>query len=253
MHDAPSSNAKDNTVKQLNFTKKIDINNNLYVKAYFGDELKILLDSKKNEIANCYRDVFNESWGEDWTTESALDEIVSNLTHTTDRNPVATFLFYKGVIVGFSWGAIMSCESLRIHGDMPHSLSYRSKSDGYKVAQYWMSTVVAKKKIFSWREIGVLKNYRKNVYHFLSLPLFQIVTQQGCDVTLGWTQVSCSAFKLHLGVGLYPIHFFITDDLTLISGNVKKIKALLEKRVFEYDSLTSSRKAINKIQSYLCV
>ena len=58
-------------ITELNQILKERMGQEFVIKMYFGKELDILTEKQLLEIANCYKEIFNESWGESWTTESA--------------------------------------------------------------------------------------------------------------------------------------------------------------------------------------
>ena len=49
------------------------------LKFYFGNQVSMIDEDVIYSLAECYRDVFNESWGENWTISSAMEEIKSCL------------------------------------------------------------------------------------------------------------------------------------------------------------------------------
>ena len=95
---------------ELNQSLKKKMGQAFTIKTCFGKELEWLTNEQLLEIANCYKEVFNESWGESWTTESALEEVTDALTWRPHRIPIAAFLYENHKVVGFSWGLLMQKE-----------------------------------------------------------------------------------------------------------------------------------------------
>ena len=97
---------------------------------------------------------------------------------------------------------------------MPFDLSIKKKAEGLRVSRYWLDNVV-KKKVFLWRELGVSKQYRREIAPFLCFPLFSESSINGYEVMLLSTNLSSQVFKICLGANSVPIHFFLINDLLL--------------------------------------
>ena len=226
--------------------------NDYNVVTYTSNTLHQLSNHTRTELANCYRDVFNESWGESWTTALALDEIERVLSTSDKRKPVAVLLFYHGRIVGFTLGSIIHWDQLSLEYDMPFELSADKKTEGYAVAQYWLREVVAYHTVCFWSHTGILKAHRNNRLYTMALPLYQYATQQNCKALLMWTSLDAPAFKLALSIGLYPIHYFISGNLCLIGGNVNTVRELMETTLLKKQARPAYREAAQRIKHYLC-
>ncbi len=219
------------------------------IKVYFGKELELLTDLQLLEIANCYKEVFNESWGESWTTESALKEVRENFTWRKHRIPVAAFLCVDSRIVGFAWALLQESEYL-MERDMPFDLPIKEKRIGLNVSRYWLDAIV-RKKIFLWREVGVLRPYRRDITAFLGLTLFNRAYESGHDTIMLWTNLSSQEFKWGLGMGLFPLHFFLINDLLLMGGSVKQAIRIFSSVIGTKNVAKSNRKVMENINHYL--
>src|SRR5690606_11288391 len=130
-------------------------------------------------LAACYAEVFNESWGEDWTIASALKEIQSCINCHEDYLPVMSLLFREERVIGFSWGFIMDASSLT-EDSQPFSSSSFKRHESVTVARYWLEQVARCGKLISVRELGVLQEYRNDKTPYLCLPIFEKAEAEGC-------------------------------------------------------------------------
>ena len=138
---------------ELNHILRERIGQEFTIKMYRGRELESLTHRQFLEIANCYKEVFNESWGESWTTASAMKEVKDSLKCSPHRIPIAMFLNRNECIVGFAWGMLLDKEDLMLR-DMNFYLPKGKKQEGIDVLKYWLDNV-AKKKECSFIENSV--------------------------------------------------------------------------------------------------
>ena len=109
-----------------------------------------------------------------------------------------------------------------------------------------------KKKLFLFRELGVLKPYRREVTPYLCFPLFQQASINNYDVALLSTNLSSQVFKWGLGIGLFPLHFFMIDKLILMGGSVKYAAGVFEELIRGNLNKTSYGDVTENINRYLC-
>lgn len=228
------------------------MHNDYTLETYTTKTLHQLSNQSRIELANCYRDVFNESWGESWTTASALDEINRILSQADGRKPIIAVLLFRGSIVGFTLGSILHRDQLSLDFDMPPELTTAKKAEGYAVAQYWLRHVVANSSLCVWSHTGIIKGRRNNRLYSMALPLYQYASKLDCKVLLMWTSVKSPAFKLALSIGLYPIHYFISGNLCLIGGDVSKVRKLMETALQKNHARAAYREGGQRIKHYLC-
>lgn len=113
---------------QVNISLESKLDSTWWVRAYQQSELDIMSETQLTEVADCYRDIFNESWDENWTTETALDEIRDIFQgHHEGRTPIAVLLYKDGRVSGFSWGLVTTVEYLIANRDMPYDLALKKK------------------------------------------------------------------------------------------------------------------------------
>ena len=218
---------------------------------YYGDQVGYIDEDTLVSVAECYRDVFNESWEENWTTHSALAEIRSCLQPDPDRIPIVSLLFRQDRVIGFCWAFAMDCDTLDIV-NAPFTSSQLKRHETVEVTQYWMREVSTKKRFISIRELGVIKEYRQDKAPFLCLPVFDKAQDVKCDVVFFRTKVSSKAFKWSLGVGFVPLQFFMQDGLLLMQGSIKYAINLLN-GLLGGQKRKSQHMIISNINRYLCL
>ena len=221
------------------------------VEFYYGDQVASIDEETLTLIAECYRDVFNESWGENWTVHSALIEVRSCLRSYPDRTPMVSLLFREGVVIGFCWAFAMDADVLD-NDNAPFTSSTLKRHESVEVTRYWMQEVSSKKRFISIRELGVIKEYRQDKAPFLCLPVFDKAQDVGCDVVFFRTKISSKAFKWSLGVGFVPLQFFMRDGLLLMQGSIKYAINLLN-GLLGGQKRKSQHMIISNINRYLCL
>jgi len=225
----------------------------LRIQTFEGNQVDRLSESQLVQIAHCYREIFNESWGESWDEVSALREVKYNLRVERGRTPIASFLYQGHKLIGFAWGVLLNKDSLAAERDMPFGLHSDEKEKGLKVSLYWLDNIAKQNKLFLLRELGVLKTHRKLMAPFLTISAFKRAINLGYNTTLFWTNIDSGVFNWGLGVGLTPVHFFITKNLLLMFGSISYTVSILE-RAFSNDSSGTKRYSefFGNINRYLC-
>lgn len=222
------------------------------VERFYGEDLATLSEDVWKQIAHCYKTIFNESWGESWTDESAMTEVRKMLDWTGSRIPLAVLLYHESKVIGFSMGQVMEKKDLTLEEDMSPTLPLSKKKEGMAVMKYWLGSVVNKEKFLFFRELGVLREYQLEVSPFLGLPLIEKARKLSCDVVFCRVNTKCKAFKWHLGVGFSPIHFFRKNNLLLMLGSAKYAAGVLENMIRQSLDKDSHRVLMGNINRYLC-
>lgn len=238
-------------ISKLNKTLAEQAGLDFQLKFYFGNEVSMIDEDVIYSLAECYRDVFNESWGENWTTRSALEEIKSCLQPELDRTPILTLLFRQERVIGFCWGFVVESEDLSANNS-PFSSSKLKRHESIDIARYWLENVGKKSKFVTMRELGVIKEYRNDKAAFLSLPLFQKACDCECKVIFVRTKISSKAFKWGLGIGLVPLQFFMMDGLLLMQGSLNYAVSVLS-GLLEGSKRKSQHAILSNINRYLCI
>ncbi|MDX1490884.1 MAG: hypothetical protein R3332_06325 [Pseudohongiellaceae bacterium] len=236
---------------ELNDSVREKLGEEYALEVYSGRQVETISEETFDEIARCYMTVFNESWGESWTIESAKKEVKDSLHWDSSRIPLLSLLYKDDTIIGFCWVVLLSKDQLCLERDMPWELSQEQKLTGMETSNYWLEQVVKKEKIMFIKELGALKEHRQKVTPFLCVPLFEQALEQGYDVAFLWTNVNSKAFKWGLGVGFSPVHFFITQNLLLMYGSVKGSVDIFRSVVNASFSKKSQYNMIQNINKYL--
>ena len=223
-----------------------------HLNIYFADELNQLSPQNLLAIADCYREIYNESWGESWTIDTAMAEVQENLRVDPQRIPIATILYQENKVIGFSWGQMIDKDHLCAERDMPFDVSQEKKEEGLAVAQYWVGSVIGtKSSLFMSRELALLQRYRRELSPYLSFPLFAQALECGSEVAMSWASLSTNAYKWSLGIGFVPIHFFISGDHLLFGGSVARAVDVYAHALGLQDPSKGKRELINNINRYL--
>ena len=238
-------------VARLNLKLQQQFGDDLYLQCYSGDQLFRLPKSTLHSLADCYAEVFNESWGEDCTRESALEEIHSCMDCDPDYTPVMSILFRDEKVIGFCWGFIMDAASLTDES-APFSSSDLKRHESVNVARYWLNDVSKKSRFISIRELGVIREYRQDKTPYLTLPIFEKARATECNVAFFRTRISSKAFKWSLGVGFVPLQLFMVDGLLLMKGSVKYAMELLYGSIDQMKKRKCQVEIIGNIKRYMC-
>jgi hypothetical protein len=236
---------------RLNMKLQNQFGEDFNVQCYAGSQLDRIPRSTLLSLAQCYAEVFNESWGEDWTLESALREINNCINCDPAYLPIMTILFKEERVIGFSWAYLLDTDVL-VPGSSPFSNSKVKRHESVEVARYWMDTVSSKSRLVSIRELGVIKEYRQDKTPFLTLPIFEKVSAQDCNVAFFRTKLSSKAFKWSLGVGFVPLQLCMVDELLLMRGNVRYAMSLLYGSIDAAIKRKTQAEIIGNIRRYMC-
>jgi hypothetical protein len=238
-------------IAKLNKTLAEQAGLDFNLKFYFGDQVSMLDEDVIYSLAECYRDVFNESWGENWTVNSAMEEIKSCLKADIEKMPILTLLFKQEKVIGFCWGFVVESGDLNVVNS-PFSSSQLKRHESVDIAKYWLESVGKKSKFVTMRELGVIKEYRNDKAPYLSLPLFEKAKDFDCKVIFVRTKISSKAFKWGLGIGLVPLQFFMVDGLLLMQGSLNYAVSVLS-GLLEGSKRKSQHAILSNINRYLCV
>lgn len=238
-------------VSKLNKNLKEQCGAEFNLQFYSGSQLQEISEEIIVSLAKCYAQVFNESWGESWSIESAIVEIKKCINCDKQYLPLMSLLFREGEVVGFSWAFILEKNSLN-NDSKPFSASELKRHECINVARYWLDEVAKKEKLTSIRELGVLKEFRQDKTPYLCLPIFEKAKTLNCMVVFFRTKVTSRAFKWSIGVGLIPIQLFIKDDLLLMHGSIRYATEILSGMVESFSKRKSQLKIIKNIKKYLC-
>lgn len=236
---------------RLNLRLQKQFGDDHFLQCYAGPQLDRIPRSTLLSLAQCYADVFNESWGEDWTQETALREVMACIHCDPDYLPIMTLLFHEERVIGFSWAYLLDTAALH-QNSSPFSCSGIQRRESVDVARYWMDCVGHKSRLVAIRELGVLKEFRQDKTPYLTLPIFEKVQARDCNVAFFRTKLSSKAFKWSLGVGFVPLQLFMVDELLLMRGNVRYAMSLLYGSIDDKIKRRTQAEIIGNIKRYMC-
>lgn len=236
---------------RLNLKLQKQCGEEFYLQFFTGAQLENIPRSTLLSAAQCYAEVFNESWGEDWTVESALAEINGFINCDPRYTPVMSLLFNEDRVIGFSWGFIMDTDALT-SDSAPFSNSPLKRHECIEVARYWVDKVSKQQRLISIRELGVLKEFRQDKTPFLMLPIFQKAKDMECNVAFLRTKITSKAFKWSLGIGFVPLQLLMVDGLLLMKGSVKYAFEIFAGSIDETRKRKTQVELIGNIRRYLC-
>ena len=238
-------------IAKLNLKLQKQCGEDFTLQFYSGDEVERIPEKILTSMAQCYAEVFNESWGEDWTLESAREEINKVIGCDPRYCPVMSLIFKDERVIGFSWGFLMESDSLT-DDSAPFSASALKRHESVEVARYWLGHVSKHSRFLSIRELGVIKEFRQDKTPYLTIPLFEKAKSVDCNVAFFRTKISSKAFKWSLGVGFVPLQLFMVDGLLLMKGSVKYAMNLLYGSIDDMAKRKSQVEIIGNIKRYLC-
>jgi hypothetical protein len=221
------------------------------VQCWSGDQVNRIPYGTLRSLAKCYAEVFNESWGENWTEESAMTEVRKCLDSVDGYTPSLSMLFRNEDVVGFCWAFIMETDALT-EESAPFSSSSIKRHESVSVARYWLDSVGRKNTLVSIRELGVIKEHRQDKTPFLLIPVLEKAKSMDCNVAFFRTKTTSKAFKWGLGIGFVPLQLFMVDDLLLMKGNVKYAMNVLYGSIDASKKRQSQHEIIGNIKRYLC-
>lgn len=239
------------TLVRLNEKLQLQSGEEFSVQCWSGEQTRRIPGSILCSLARCYAEVFNESWGEDWTEESAMVEVKKCIETPVGYTPVVTMLFRGEDVVGFCWAFVMETDSLT-DNSTPFSSSSIKRHESVSVARYWLDSVGRKNRLVSIRELGVIKEHRQDKTPFLLLPVLEKAKSMDCNVAFFRTKTTSKAFKWGLGIGFVPLQLFMVDDLLLMKGNVKYAMNVLYGSIDDSRKRQSQHEIIGNIKRYLC-
>lgn len=221
------------------------------VEFFCGSQVALMDEELLLQIAECYMQVFNESWNESWTVMSALSEVKAALQYDESRVPIVSLLFKEEAVIGFAWGYVMDMDNLNV-ATAPFSSFSLKRHECVDITRYWLSEVGGKTRFMTIRELGILKEYRQEKSPYIGLPMLQKAQDMGCKVVFFRTKTTSRAFKWSLGVGFIPLQFFMENGLLLMQGSIKYAVDILSGLV-EGQKRKSQHMMMSNINRYFCL
>jgi len=200
---------------------------------YVGEEVSQLDDATLTAMAECYAKLARERWYENWTMESAREELVKSFKEDEDKINLISLVFKGDVVIGFCWAFIISANNpgnLATH----FSSSKLNNKDNLDATRDWLAQAGNKQKLLSIRELVVLKQYPKIRSPLLCSPVFSKALSFKCRHIFLRTPVNSEALKWSLGIGFIPEHYFVVNQLLLMLGNLEHTVKDYEFRILDF-------------------
>jgi hypothetical protein len=202
----------------------------LKIELFTGNKLQSFHKNFLEDTARCYQIVFNHFWQEQWTLESARDEIKRSLREINNRRPIISLLTRNGEVKGFAWIIMTDLDGLG-EDDMPFDLSESKKKQGLEATKYWLRKA-GHNRVVIFREIGILKDYffseKKHNASRLSLPIIKTAYEEGYRALIYWSDPDNSSFQQGIGFGWHPIHYFPEENRAILKGGLIDLTICLE-------------------------
>ncbi len=201
--------------------------NEFRINLYVGEQVSQMDDSTLAAMASCYARLAREKWYENWTAESAREELYKYFKADEDRINIISLIFRGEEVIGFCWAFIIAANNpgnLAAH----FSSSKLANKHNLNATVEWLAQAGGKEKLVCIRDLGVLKQYKKIRAPLLCSPVFAKALGFGCKYIFLRTPVSSESLKWSMGIGFVPVHYFVVNQMLLMLGD-------LEHSVKEYD------------------
>ncbi len=197
------------------------------IRLYVGEQVSQIDDSVLDAMAHCYARLAREKWYENWSAESAKEELEKYFKADEDRINILSMVFRGEEVVGFCWAFVISANNpgnLAAH----FSSSKLGNKDNLNAIVEWLAQAGGREKLICIRDLGVLKQYKKIRAPLLCSPVFTRALGFDCKYIFLRTPVSSESLKWSMGIGFVPVHYFVINHMLLMLGD-------LEHSVKEYD------------------
>jgi hypothetical protein len=232
---------------------------NIVIQTYINEELENLSSQLIFDIANCYKQIYKQSWGEEWTIEDALKEVKHSFIYSEGRIPIASIVFLEEMVIGFAWGLMTDTSHLIAESDMPFKLPAELKEEGITKTIFRLQEISNVDRLFMYREIAVLKEYRGHIGPHLGMTILSNANEMGYNVLLAWTHIESRAFEFGLGCKWLPFHYFTPrvdgKALTLLTGSLKYALSLIERGASPIKEIAEAayNELLQNINDYRCL
>jgi len=81
------------------------------INLYVGEQVSQMDDSTLAALADCYARLAREKWYENWTAESAKEELEKYFNADEDRINIITLVFRGEEVIGFCWAFIIAANN----------------------------------------------------------------------------------------------------------------------------------------------
>jgi len=204
-----------------------------HIEVFAGEEVSSMNDSTLHAMAQCYARLAREKWYENWSVESATEELKNYFQANEERINLVSLVYKGDEVVGLCWAFIFSASNpgnLSAH----FSSSKLSNRENLEATRNWIGQVGGKEKLVSIRELGVLGQYRKIRAPLLCAPVYARAREFNCKYIFLRTPVNSKSLKWSLGIGFVPEHYFVVNQMLLMLGNLDNTVRDYEFRILDY-------------------
>jgi len=209
------------------------------ISLYVGEQVNQLDDSILAALATCYAKLAREKWYENWTAESAREELEKYFKADEDRINIISLVFRGEEVIGFCWAFIIAANNpgnLAAH----FSSSKLSNKDNLNATVEWLAQAGGKEKLVCIRDLGVLKQYKKIRAPLLCSPVFARALGFDCKYIFLRIPVSSESLQWIMGIGFVPVHYFVVNQMLLMLGDLEHSVKEYDFRILDYFALQMS-------------
>jgi signal transduction histidine kinase len=198
-----------------------------------GEEVRQMDSGTLDALATCYAQLAKEKWYENWSVDSAREELEKYFKNDDDRIHLVSLVYKGDEIVGLCWAFIFSAKN---PGNLAEHFSSAklSNRENLEATRDWIAQVGGKETLISIRELGVLSQYRKIRAPLLCAPVYSRALEFKCKYIFLRTPVNSSSLKWSLGIGFVPVHYFVVNQMLLMLGNLEETVRDFEFRILDY-------------------
>jgi len=203
------------------------------IEVLVGDAVSNMDEATLTSMASCYARLAREKWFENWTTESAKEELKQYFQSDADRLNLVSLVYKGEEIIGLCWAFMFSASqpgNLAAH----FSSTKLTNKANHEATRDWIAQVGGKEKLVSIRELGVLKQYRKIKAPLLCAPVYAAAMELNCKYIFLRMPVNSESLKWTRGIGFIPIHYYVVNEMLLMLGNLENTVRDYEFRILDY-------------------
>ena len=206
------------------------------INLYVGEQVSQMDDSTLAALADCYARLAREKWYENWTAESAKEELEKYFNADEDRINIITLVFRGEEVIGFCWAFIIAANNpgnLAAH----FSSTKLSNQDNLNATVEWLAQTGGKEKLVCIRDLGVLKQYKKIRAPLLWSLVLSRALGFGCKYIFLRTPVNMESLKWSMGIGFVPVHYYVVNQMLLMLGDLEHSVKEYDLRILDYFAL----------------
>jgi len=198
-----------------------------------GEALNNLDEGTLSAMADCYARLAREKWFENWSQDSAREELRQYFQSADNRINLVSLVYKGNEVIGLCLAFVFSAHqpgNLAAH----FSSTRLSNKSNLEPTLEWISQAGGKEKLVSIRELGVLQHYEKIRAPLLCAPVYASALELDCKYIFLRTPVNNEALKWSMGIGFIPEQYFVVHDMLLMLGDLENTVRDYEFRILDY-------------------